>query len=157
MPSTSWQRRNDRARSLGYRNFYDYRAHDYGKLPPSAPRLRGGELRVARGHAGPADLQRLISRGRVSTMFQEPVGERDDAGRYREVRVTVQLNDGSQQRFRLRGRQLKADELEPLRAAVSAAGPDVYTNPSIDVLFLVDRDDVDEVDPWEYDDELEAE
>ena len=143
MASSSWERRNARARSLGFRNYYDYRAHNYGRSPA---KLAGEGLRMARGHAGPADLARMLRSGRVAVLSQEPVPDTRRAdGRYGEVRVTAQLTDGRQVRFRLRGRQLTNRQLSPLRDAVTDAGTDVYTNPSLDMLFMVDRDDVDEI------------
>lgn len=37
MASEAYERRNARARALGYRNYYDYRIHGYGREPPGAP------------------------------------------------------------------------------------------------------------------------
>lgn len=155
MASSSWERRNDRARALGYRNYYDYRAHDFGR---SRAKLSGEALRAARGHVGAADLEALLRSGRVAVLSQEPVGDRDASGRYRQVNVAAQLTDGSQRRFRLRGAALQPDHMAGLRGAVSDAGTDIYTNPSLDVLFLFDRDDLEEPFDWnELEDELEDE
>lgn len=145
MASAAWEKRNARARALGYRSYYDYRAHNYGK---SRDRLSGEALRLLRGHAGPADLERAIRSGRVSVLSQEPVGDRDPkTGRYKEIRVTAQLSDGSQRRYRLRsasptGDQLSPSALKQLRAAIADGGADVYTNPSVDVLGVMERDDL---------------
>jgi hypothetical protein len=133
-----WQERNRRARELGFRNEYDRRTH--GK--------EGDALRAARGHAGPADLEDALRSGRVAIMTQEPYGERNAQGQYEEVRVTVQMVDGSQRRYRLHGDQLTDEALAPLRDAASASGTDVYSNPSLDVLLLVD----DDLDSVEYED-----
>ena len=155
MASQSWERRNAHARALGFRNYYDYRVHDFGRSPS---RLGGEALRAARGHAGAADLERLLRTGKVAVLSQEPVGDRDAKGRYREVRVAVQMTDGSQRRFTLKGHSLTPDGMRPLQAAVADAGADIYTNPSLDVLFLFDRDELDEELDWtDFEDELEDE
>jgi hypothetical protein len=131
--SVSWQKRNARARALGFRNYYDYRAHGYGQ---SRERLTGEALAKLRGHRSAADLEGLLRRGRVATMIQEPIGERDPQGRYGSVKITVQLANGDQRSFTLRGRQLRARQLDPLRQAAIAGGVDVYLNPSLDVIGL---------------------
>ena len=155
-----WQERNARARRLGYESYYDYRAHDYGRIPAGEPRQAGSALRLSRGHAGPADLERLLRSGQVAVLSQEPVGDRRADGTYTEVRVTAQLTDGRQARFRLRGHQLRrGGAIDDLRAAVTDAGTDIYSNPSLDVLMLVDQGEIDDddVDLDEYDLEDEGE
>lgn len=150
--AAEYARRSERARELGYGSYYERRVR--AGRPPSAEAPTGERLRLQRGHAGPADLEDLLRRGRVLILNQEPVGERDPkTGRYREVRVTAQLDDGSQRSFRLRGRQLEADRLRPLRQAAVGGGVDVYTNPSLDVLGFITDEDLEEPDlAW---DELE--
>lgn len=134
----AYRRRDERARALGFRNYYDQRVRG-GRL--EAPRPKGETLRRARGHAGPKDLESVLRSGRVAILSQEPIGERGADGRYKEVRVTAQMTDGSQRRFRLRtssptGDQLSSQKLRALRQAIVDSGTDVYTNPSLDVLTL---------------------
>lgn len=133
MAGSDWEKRNEHARRLGFRNYYDYRAHDYGKRE----KLSGDALRSARGHAGPADLERVLRSGRVAVLTQEPY-DRGPDGRWREVRVSVQLVDGSQQRFQLRDEQLTDAALAPIRDAIADSGTDIYSSPSLDVLLLTD-------------------
>ncbi len=138
-----YARRQSLARRLGYGNYYARRVR--AGAPPSAAAPRGERLRLQRGHAGPSDLERLLRRGQVAILNQEPVGERDPkTGRYGEIRVTAMLADGSQRSFRLRGAQIEPKRLRPLRQAAVAGGADVYTNPSLDVLRLRTEADLDE-------------
>lgn len=148
--SSAWEGRNARAQAAGFRNYYDYRAHDYGR---SEGKLAGDALRQARGHASAADLESTLASGRVVVLSQEPVGDRLPDGRYREVRVTAQMVDGSQRRFRLRGKQLTEPELRPLRAAIQDSGTDVYNNPSLDVLAIFDPLDELDREAAEFDDD----
>lgn len=134
-----YRRRQALARKLGYGSYYQRRVRQ--GAPPSSAAPSGERLRRARGHTGPADLERLLRGGRVSVLNQEPIGARDpDSGQYDEIRVTAMLSDGTQQTFRLRGRQLDKDAMRPLRQAATDAGADVYTNPSLDILRLRDQD-----------------
>lgn len=140
MASLRWQVRNANARAKGYKSYYDYRAHDYGRIAPSLPRLSGERLRKARGHTGYSDLLQQVRAGRVEILSQTP-GERDSAsGQYSDVTVDVVLTDGSQRSYTLRGKDLRGDRIDTLRGAVSAAGSDIYTNPSLDILDLTGVD-----------------
>ena len=100
MASAAWDRRNARARSLGYSSYYDYRAHDNGRLPPGEPRLRGEPLAASRGHRSAADLEALLRRGQVELVNTVTT---IDARGNRVVDVLVLTSDGSQREFRLRG------------------------------------------------------
>lgn len=156
--AAAYRRRDERARAEGFASYYDKRVRG-GKL--DTPRPKGETLRHRRGHAGPADLEQLLRAGKVAVLSQEPVGQPGEDGRYRQVRVTAQLSDGSQRRFTLRsqgptGDQLSRENLKSLRAAISDAGTDVYTNPSIDVLALGDRDDGAEEDWLDIEDDEAA-
>lgn len=136
--AAEYARRQAKARKLGFSSYYERRT----RLRPGQARPDASELRERRGHASKADLERDLRSGRIVTMFQEPVGERNARGQYREVRVTVMLANGEQRSYRLRGRQLAAPELRSLQQAAVAGGADVYANPSLDVLEIihVDRD-----------------
>lgn len=100
MASANWERRNARARSLGYDSYYDYRAHDNGRLPPSEPRLSGEPLARSRGHRSAADLETLLRRGQVELVNTVTT---IDAKGNRVVDVLVLTADGGQREFRLRG------------------------------------------------------
>jgi hypothetical protein len=97
-PSGYWQRRNARAVELGYRNYYDYRAHDNGRLPPDAPRLSGDELTRSRGHASGADLVKLLRAKRVEMIGV--VATVDSRGRP-TIAALAMLNDGRTREFEL--------------------------------------------------------
>ena len=96
--SPAWQRRNARAQALGFRNYYDYRAHNYGRRPPSEEPARGPELARLRGHRGPADLDRALSRGDVELM--NVIQTSTDPP---EFEVLVTRADGSTATYRVRG------------------------------------------------------
>jgi hypothetical protein len=114
-PSGYWQRRNARAIGLGYRNYYDYRAHDNGRLPPSAPALRGDELERARGHGTAGDLAPLLRRRRVEMIGV--VATVDNRGRPR-IDCLVTLTNGKTREFRLNDKGIIrirsiVDEMDP--------------------------------------------
>lgn len=114
MASRYWQARNARARALGYQNYYDYRAHGYGRTPPGAPRAKGPELRRLRGHAGPEDFRSLVRRGRVEMVIVDATDRDRKTGKFRRARLDVTLDDGGQQDFWLRGSQLTPDKAKQL-------------------------------------------
>lgn len=153
MASAAYERRNARARALGYRSYYDYRAHDNGKIPPAAPRLRGEALRRARGHAGAADLTRAMRPGALITATPDPTSRRTD-GTYARIHVTVIGEDGSERDYMLRTATLKPGQLDAIIAAAGAAGAVFSPSPSLDLAALLeDVDDYDDDD--EYDDDGE--
>lgn len=49
--ASAWQRRNEQARALGYRNYYDYRVHGYGDQPPGPIRISEAVRAERRGHS----------------------------------------------------------------------------------------------------------
>lgn len=133
MASAAWERRNARARALGYDDYYDYRSHDNGRLPPAAPKLRGPELARSRGHRSSADLNRLV-RSRGADLVVIPVGlERDAKGRWTKIDVLVLLPDGSERHFLLRGRQAWTEVLKRLRELLESEGVHWLAAPSLDV------------------------
>lgn len=110
-----WQKRNARAKALGYRNYYDYRAHDNGRIPPERPALKGPELARARGHASAADLSTLLRRKRVEML--SVVATIDNRERLR-VDALATLDNGQTMEFQLRERELARvrsviDETDP--------------------------------------------
>lgn len=156
MASAYWQARNARAIALGYANYYDYRAHDNGRLPPSAPRLQGEMLAVSRGHRGVADFRRAVRSGRVS-MAQVYDVERDARGRRRSVSMLVTDVRGRQRLYKLKTAPLTDDELAAIDAELEAQQVDVreYTRKT-QVADLVeepelDLDDLEEEEPEDGD------
>lgn len=119
MASEAWQARNERARALGYESYYDYRAHDNGRIPPSRPRLEGDELTRARGHRGARDFERSLEHGRVDLVTMIGV-DRDEKGRIVSIHVQTITTDGRMRTWRLSG-----EAADPRRfvSAVSALGP----------------------------------
>lgn len=115
MASSAWQKRNAAARAKGYRNYYDYRAHDFGKMPPGTPRASGEKLRRLRGHASTSDLNRAIASGRVELVNVVQTGSDPPT-----FDVLVVMSDGSQRRYTLKGEQAVARFTRQLEAE----GPD---------------------------------
>lgn len=132
MASAAYDRRNAAARAKGYSSYYDYRAHDNGRLPPGAPREAGAGLRRARGHASLADLERLIGSGRAVKVL--PVGlERDAKGRWTKIDVLVLVEGGAERHFILRDRQASEANLKRLRDMLVSMGVGYQVAPSLDV------------------------
>jgi hypothetical protein len=136
--SPAYQRRNARARALGYRSYYDYRAHGNGARPPSAPKLSGEKLRQARGHASAADLRRASLDGALVTTIGE--GRKAD-GSYERLRVIVVDLDGRQREYVLRGKQARQRQLRQTVAAIDAAGAVFSPSPSLDLQTMIDEPD----------------
>lgn len=133
MASSRWQARNARARSLGYKNYYDYRAHGFGAQPPAAPRASGEQLARLRGHRSAADLDRLVARGQVELVKVDP-GERDPrTGQWKRGDLIVTLSDGRELTFRLKGAQLTKRRMRKLRRDLIAGGAQVLDSPSLDL------------------------
>src|SRR4029077_20733962 len=98
------ERRDAAARAKGYASYYDYRAHDNGRLAPSAPRLSGEQLARARGHIGRAAFLRSLDEGDLIIMRESVSSvERDAQGRYKRiVKVVLDAVTGRERRFVLR-------------------------------------------------------
>lgn len=127
--SVSRQELRDRsAQARGYRNYYDYRAHDNGRIPPGEPRLKGEPLARARGHRSLSDFLRSGSQ-EGALVFTDQKGPRKANGQYQWVDLKVVDPDGRERVFRLRGEQASRKNLKravrDLQAsgAVIAAGP----------------------------------
>lgn len=121
MASAYWQARNERARQAGYKNYYDYRVHGYGKEPPAAPRPTGERLRRLRGHAAAADLGSLIRSGRVELAIVEP-GAKGPDGKYTSARIVLTLDDMDERVYWLRGKALLPENAQPLGQAIRDGG-----------------------------------
>lgn len=134
-PSPSQAKRNENARTLGYRNYYDYRIHNHGRIPPSSPAPRGEARERLRGHRGPADLLERLTPGSHVTVHG---WERDAAtGRYRVVELDL-LDDETGQHtiFKLRGYHLKRANLREFVEQLQAAGASLAAGGSLDVRRL---------------------
>jgi hypothetical protein len=143
--SRSWAARNERARAAGYKNYYDYRAHNYGKSPPSAPRARGSELAMLRGHRSAADLERLIQSGRVELV--NTVTTVNTQGRV-GVDVLVALSNGETREFRLNFKQAQA--MGQLVDDLGADAPPIVGSPRTLARFADVREaEFDEPDDFE--------
>lgn len=146
MASDRWARRNARARSLGYRNYYDYRTHDYGAAPPAAPRPRGEQLSRLRGHRGASDLERLAQSGRIDLVKVLPRNKDPQTGQWKSALLRVTLEDGSERDFEIRGKQMDLERMKELRATLVTGGASVLDSPSLDLFgrFSQDEDELEE-------------
>lgn len=141
-PVSAWEKRNQRARSLGYRNYYHYRTSEYGKLPPSAPAPSGSKLRRLRGHLGRADFLADLGEGDliimpngISSVEFDPDG-RDGEGAYREiVKLVIDGETGADRTYILRN--LTRDELADTIEQEEAKGAIFSPAPSLDQRRLV--------------------
>jgi hypothetical protein len=131
--SAAYERRNARARALGYQSYYDYRAHGNGARPPDAPRLAGEALRKARGHAGPADLVRDAGKpGTLITATPDPTSRQPD-GTYDRIYVTAIGEDGSEREYVLSPKKMKPGEMDAIVAGLGAGGAVFSPSPSLDI------------------------
>jgi hypothetical protein len=110
--SSAWQRRNERARAEGFRNYYDKRTR--GKV--DAPKPTGETLRRARGHAGPSDLRRTLNSGKVELVNVVQTGY----GKTPTFDVLVILSDGTQRTYTVKG----STAATRLRSELDGLGPD---------------------------------
>jgi hypothetical protein len=117
MASAAYERRDARARALGYRSYYDYRAHGNGARAPSEPRLSGESLARARGHRGASDLQGALRRGDVELINVVHSGGA-------EYQVLITRADGSTQSYTVRG-QKKAAAIQQQISGLGPAAPKV--------------------------------
>lgn len=155
MASAAYERRNARARALGYTSYYDYRAHGNGALPPSAPRLKGDELRRARGHAGAADIVKDVRPGQLVTAAPDPTSRRKDGTYSRVILTLVGLNAGEPDREYLI-RDATPAKMAKLTADLLAAGAVFSPSPSLDIAGAMGPEedpDEEEFDPEDYDDD----
>lgn len=144
--SDAYARRNARARELGYKSYYDYRAHDHGRRPPGEPRATGETLARLRGHRSAADLAAAI---KPDSLVVAVPGPRGPDGRYLYVTVTLVDADGREREYVLRGKQASRVSLERIASVASSAGAIVSPSKSLNISDLAA-----ELDPGDlYDDE----
>lgn len=142
---TPWQRRNAAAQARGYRNYYDYRVHRFGKIPPGQPPVAGEEKQRLRGHRSRADLVRTLGPGDLISVAG---GARDpDTGRYDWVEILVIDADGREQMYRLRREHLIGEQLESLVTDLEGKGAVFSPSPSLDLRRYL---------PGDHDEEEEA-
>lgn len=111
MASSAWERRNARARALGFKNYYEQRT----RKTPGAPKPSSEELRRRRGHAGPSDLNRLLRSGRVELINVVQTGYSPPT-----FDLLCRMDDGTQRSFVLRGEA----PVRKFRATIDALGAD---------------------------------
>ena len=111
MAASAWERRNERARAEGFRNYYEKRT----RKTPGAPKPPPEELRRRRGHAGIADLNRLLRTGKIETINVVQTGHTPAT-----FDLLCRLKDGSQRSFTLRGER----PINRFRRDIEDLGPD---------------------------------
>jgi hypothetical protein len=147
--SSAYQRRNERARAAGFKNYYDQRVRGgVGRARPDAAAPSGAELARARGHRGTADLVRTLRPGDVIVVPNGlPDIVKDAKGRYSKIEVMVLRDDGSTDRFTIRRKTY--EQMAGVLEKMAAKGAMFSPSPSLDLRRLVrvaDRLDVDEED-----------
>lgn len=156
MASSAWERRNARARALGYRNYYDYRVHDFGRQPASAPAATGEDLARLRGHRGERDLLRYLAGEPELADFRILSTKRDDRGRITSAEIELVDDEGRIRRFRVR--DLDPQSLAPALIGTGARIP-TYTKRLLGMERLVEDVDPEELEELmsEYAADLEDE
>lgn len=118
-------RDNARAQALGYRDYYDFRVHGYGRIPPGEP-VTPEMRRSFRGHAGLSDLIQAINRSRNRPIQIQPMGtERGADGRWKVILVVAVFRGRTgvyRQNYYLRGQAASSKNLKALRDNLSAPG-----------------------------------
>lgn len=143
MASAAWERRNDRARALGYESYYDYRAHGYGRKAPREPRATGDELARLRGHRADSDLLRRLKAGDVELASSAQTVRDPKTGQFRSVTIDIVDARGRVTRYKLR--KLGPRDRERLALGLAGAGARIagYLKRLLD--FVEEEPDVDEL------------
>jgi hypothetical protein len=138
----AYERRDARARALGYENYYDYRLHDNGRLPPGPIEMSPAERARRRGHRGRLDFLRSLGEGDLIIM---PYGlssvEFDDDARGGEgayveiVKLVIDGDTGADRTYILRN--LTRDELADTIEEEERRGVIFSPAPSLDQRRLV--------------------
>ena len=144
---TAYERRNQRARELGYRNYYDYRLHKNGRIPPGPLTLSPAERARRRGHRGRNDFLRSLGEGDLillpygisSVEFDESA--RDGEGAYAEiVKLVIDAQTGDEREYVLRN-MTRAELIETIYAE-QERGAVFSPAPSLDQRRLVADTDI---------------
>lgn len=107
--SQAYARRNKAARAKGYDSYYDFRAHDNGRIPPGQPRLQGQQLARARGHAAAQDMLDYIRPLSLIILLSHPATITVTNGVYSPIVKQVDRGgNGIFRTFTLRGLTRKA-------------------------------------------------
>lgn len=132
---------NARARRLGYKDYYDYRLHDNGKIPASKPLPPRGQRGEQRGHAG--GLRKFLKELKPGDIIVMPDGlaavDLDKQDRFREVRKLVLKEDGRAPVYVLK--RLTYDRMVRLIEQEEERGATWSPSPSLDQRRLVNRPD----------------
>lgn len=115
------RRRNERARALGFKNYYERRT----RLEPGAERPSTQVLRRRRGHASRKDLLRDARPGDLVTVIGT---DRDKQGRLRRIQISVIDEQGDERLYWISTRNMRQKDLDQLVEGLLAAG--VVDNPS---------------------------
>lgn len=108
-----YARRQERARQLGHKGYYQRRV---------AGAERGTEaFQRARGHRGRADLVRSLRPGDL-VGIEPSTSARDKQGRWTRVVINVIGEDGAEREYTLTKAQLTDEKLRALIGAIDAAG-----------------------------------
>lgn len=90
---TPWQKRNAAAQAKGYRNYYDYRIHQYGKRPASEEPPTGEERRRLEGKRGRASLRAALRKpDRIALIVEVPEAT-PRTGQWDQMRFIVTFTD----------------------------------------------------------------
>ncbi len=129
--SRSYAKRNERARALGYRSYYDYRIHAHGKIPPDQPAPTGNTRARLRGHRSLSDLKQDLKPGTLVTVQSTDRDPR--TGRLKRADVLTVDEKGRQRTYRLTGAQLTVARINSLADVVERKGAVFSPSPSLDL------------------------
>lgn len=92
---TAWEKRNATAKARGYRNYYDYRMHDYGRRPPGQPPDQGTLAKRRRGVRGKAALRRQLKRpAQIALIVEVPEDHDAQTKQWTKMRFIITRTDG---------------------------------------------------------------
>lgn len=95
---SAWEKRNRAAKAKGYRNYYDYRIHDYGKRPPDEPVQKGQRAEKAGSHSKAAFKRLLKKPERISLIVEAP-RKRGPDGEWQQIAFLAITTKGEIREF----------------------------------------------------------
>ena len=116
-PRRPWtqEERNAYARGKGYRNYWDYRVHDYGRIGADKPAATGDLFRFLQGKGeGGQDLRDYVAANPGDLLISMDGQARGPDGRYDRIQVTAEHKDGGVEHFYLIGDEATQDYLDDL-------------------------------------------
>lgn len=144
---SAYQRRNERARALGYTSYYDFRLHDHGRIPPGPLELTAEERSRRRGHRGRQDFLDSLREGDLILMPQglaavefNPAARRGVGAYVLVEKLVISASSGRERTFRLRN--LTRAELEHTIDEEQQRGAVFSPAPSLDQRRLLDDETV---------------